>query len=80
MHRLRLPRAAAQKMAEENKATCDALIGHLDGCLECRSSDNFCPAAKPLHDAYRTTKMRSRLYFGQDVTSDEDSDSDTFLP
>jgi hypothetical protein len=66
-HRVRLPLEAAKKMLEENVIACNALVAHIDGCQVCIQADDLCPAAQPLADVYRTARMRSRLYLGEDV-------------
>jgi hypothetical protein len=65
---------------EENAAACRAFVEHIDSCKDCQAVDDFCPAAKPLQDAYQTARMRSRLYFGKDVAIDEATDSSSRLP
>jgi hypothetical protein len=78
MHRLRLMLPDARRVVQANADACTALVEHLDACSDCVSADEFCSIAKPLHDAYRTAKMRSRLYFGEDY--DEAADSNPVLP
>jgi Na+-translocating ferredoxin:NAD+ oxidoreductase RnfC subunit len=74
--RLRLPDAL--KLVKANADACRQLVDHIDNCSECKRLDEICPAGKPIQDAYRTAKMRSRLYFGKDF-GDEATDSNPIL-
>jgi len=66
-------------MLKENQARSNALVEHLAECKVCDGSGDFCEAAMPLYDDFRTARMRSRLYFGEEIAI-EDPDSDTDVP
>lgn len=68
-HRVRLPLRVAKEMLKENAVACQAFADHLGSCPDC--TEDFCPAAGPLRDAYRKARMRSRLYFGEDIDPNE---------
>jgi len=55
-------------MLKDNMARCKDLVDHLAKCKTCDGSQDFCEVALPLYDDFRTARMRSRLYFGEEIS------------